>query len=67
LHPALVGLLAAAGLEAAPVYQYPRVVVIATGDEVVAPGTSPRRGQLYGSNMVTICACLSQLALPYTT
>jgi molybdopterin molybdotransferase len=67
LHPAQFGLLAAAGLEAAPVYQYPRVAVIATGDGVVAPGTSLRRGQLYASNMVTICAWLSQLALPYIT
>jgi molybdopterin molybdotransferase len=67
LHPALVGLLAAAGLDAAPVHQYPRVAVIATGDEVVAPGTALRRGELYASNMVTICAWLSQLGLPYKT
>jgi molybdopterin molybdotransferase len=67
LHPAMVGLLAAAGLDAAAVYRYPRVAVIATGDEVVAPGTALRRGQLYASNMVTICAWLSQLGLPYKT
>jgi len=67
LNPALVGLLAAAGLDAAAVYRCPRVAVIATGDEVVAPGTSLRRGQLYASNMVTLCAWLSQLGLPYTT
>ena len=66
LHPALVGLLAAAGLNAALVYQCPRVAVIATGDEVIAPGTPLRRGQLYASNLVTICAWLSKLGLPYT-
>jgi molybdopterin molybdotransferase len=67
LNPAMVGLLAAAGLDAAAVYRCPRVAVIATGDEVVAPGTFLRRGQLYASNMVTLCAWLSQLGLPYTT
>jgi molybdopterin molybdotransferase len=65
LHPALVGLLAAAGFDAAAVYRCPRVAVIATGDEVVAPGTPLRRGQLYASNMVTLCAWLSQLGLPH--
>jgi molybdopterin molybdotransferase len=65
LHPALVGLLAAAGFDAAPVYRCPRVAVIATGDEVIAPGTPLRRGQLYASNMVTLCAWLSRLGLPY--
>lgn len=65
LHPALIGLLAAAGLAAAPVYRPPRVAVIATGDEVVAPGGRLQKGQLYASNMVEICAWLSQFGLPY--
>jgi molybdopterin molybdotransferase len=65
LHPALVGLLAAAGFHAAAVYRYPRVAIIATGDEVIAPGTPLRRGQLYASNMVTLCAWLSRLGMSY--
>ena len=65
LHPALIGLLAAAGLDAAAVYRPPRVTVIATGDEVVTPGSPLQRGQLYASNMVEICAWLSQFGLPY--
>lgn len=65
LHPALIGLLAASGLDAAAVYRAPHVAVIATGDEVVAPGTLLRRGQLYASNMVEIGAWLSQFGLPY--
>ncbi len=67
LDPALVGLLAAAGLDSAKVHKYPRVAVIATGDEVVEPGRALRKGQLYASNMVEICAWLSQLGLPYLT
>ena len=65
LHPALIGLLAAAGLDAAAVFQSPRVAVIATGDEVVSPGKPLLGGQLYASNMVEICAWLSQFGLPY--
>jgi len=65
LHPALIGLLAAAGLDAASVYRSPRVAVIATGDEVVPPGKPLQRGQLYASNMVAIGAWLTRFGLPY--
>jgi molybdopterin molybdotransferase len=65
LHPALIGLLAAAGLDAAIVFQSPQVAVIATGDEVVIPGNPLIGGQLYASNMIQICAWLSQIGLPY--
>ena len=67
LSPALVGLLVAGGLAAAEVHTYPKVAVIATGDEVVAPGHKLGKGQLYASNMAEICAWLTQLGLPYVT
>jgi molybdopterin molybdotransferase len=67
LNPALIGLLAAAGLSAAEVHKYPKVAVIATGDEVVIPGNKLRKGQLYASNMIELCAWLTQLDLPYVT
>jgi len=65
LTPALVGLLAAAGLAAAEVHKYPKVAVIATGDEVVIPGNELRKGQLYASNMTALSAWLTQLGLLY--
>ncbi|MBT8366953.1 MAG: molybdopterin molybdotransferase MoeA, partial [Deltaproteobacteria bacterium] len=67
LNPAQIGLLAAAGLDAVRVIKYPAVGIIATGDEVLAPGRKLRRGQLYASNMVEISAWLSQLDIPYLT
>jgi len=67
LTPALIGLLAAAGHESAKVYSLPRVAVIATGDEVVAPGKPLPEGKLYASNMVEICSWLSLLGLDYKT
>jgi molybdopterin molybdotransferase len=54
LTPALIGLLAAAGLGSAAVYRYPKVAVIATGDEVVLPGKPLPRGKLYASNLIEI-------------
>jgi molybdopterin molybdotransferase len=66
LTPALIGLLAAAGLDEALVYKSPKVAVIATGDEVVLPGEPLRKGQLYASNMVALCAWLSLMGLEYT-
>ena len=67
LAPALIGLLAAAGRDSAKVYSLPRVAVIATGDEVVAPGKPLPAGKLYASNMVQICSWLSLLGLDYKT
>ncbi|MBW1710866.1 MAG: molybdopterin molybdotransferase MoeA [Deltaproteobacteria bacterium] len=51
LSPAFIGLMACAGLDRVHVYGLPRVAVIATGDEVVAPGGALSPGQLYASNM----------------
>ncbi|MDX2501878.1 MAG: molybdopterin molybdotransferase MoeA [Deltaproteobacteria bacterium] len=67
LTPALIGLLAAAGHESARVYSLPKVGVIATGDEVVAPGKPLPEGKLYASNMVELGSWLSWLGLEYRT
>ncbi len=67
LTPAIIGLLAAAGHAHVKVYSLPRVAVIATGDEVVAPGEPLSRGKLYASNMVAICSWLALLGLEYKT
>jgi molybdopterin molybdotransferase len=67
LSPALIGLLASAGLEKIRVYKSPRVAVIATGDEVVAPGAPLAEGKLYASNMVEICSWLSLFGLSFRT
>ena len=54
LRPTVVGYLASAGYSQIPVVKTPRVGVIATGDEVVAPGRHLRQGQLYASNLVIL-------------
>ena len=66
LSPAMIGLLASAGHAMASVYHSPRVAVIATGDEVIAPGKPLPEGKLYASNMVELCAWLTDYRFSYT-
>jgi molybdopterin molybdotransferase len=67
LSPPLIGLLAAAGIDKAAVYREPHVAVIASGDEIIAPGKPLREGKLYASNMAELCAWLSMHHLSYST
>lgn len=66
LTPALIGLLAAAGVDRAPVHKAPKIAVIASGDEVVAPGKPLPDGKLYASNLVEICSWLTFYGLAST-
>ncbi len=54
LTPGKAGLLAAAGHHDVSVVRNPSVAIIATGDEVVAPGRPLSEGQLYASNITTL-------------
>jgi molybdopterin molybdotransferase len=56
LTPGLVGLLAGAGHSEVPVVRHPRVALVATGDEVIAPGQPLPDGKLYASNMTALGA-----------
>jgi molybdopterin molybdotransferase len=67
LTPPLLGLIAAAGHGTVRVHRVPRAVVIATGDEVVAPGDPLPEGKLYASNMVEICCWLGVHGIPFET
>lgn len=58
LTPGLAGLLAAGGVHRVPVIPMPRVGVVAIGDEVVPPGMPLQPGQVYASNLVTLCSWL---------
>jgi len=44
------GVLAAIGRDRVPVVQRPRVAILSTGDEIVAPGAPMRPGLVYDSN-----------------
>lgn len=52
--PGLAGIMAAAGHKHVSVVRSPLVAIIATGNEVVAPGRPLPEGKLYASNMTTL-------------
>ncbi|MFZ4689466.1 MAG: gephyrin-like molybdotransferase Glp [Polymorphobacter sp.] len=56
LNPARIGLIAAAGHGSVAVVRRPRVTLIATGDELVSPGTKPGPDQIISSNGVMLRA-----------
>ena len=66
LSPPLIGLLASAGSDRAAVYRLPKVAVIASGNEVVAPGAPLSGGKLYASNMVEIGSWLAYYGLSHS-
>ncbi|RJQ86469.1 MAG: molybdopterin molybdenumtransferase MoeA [Desulfobacteraceae bacterium] len=56
LRPGRLGLLAAAGHSRISVVRRPTVAILATGDEVVAPGVPLPAGKLYASNLLALTA-----------
>jgi len=55
-----IAMLAAVGLDRAAVWRRPRVAVLSTGDELIAPGQPLRPGGIYDSNGPVIAAALRE-------
>ncbi len=58
ITPAALGLLAALGVARVTVVPRPRVLVVSTGSELVAPGVPLQPGQIYESNAVMLAAAV---------
>ena len=55
-----IGMLAACGLDSIDVVRRPRVVVLSTGDELVAAGAALRPGAIYDSNGPILSAAIRE-------
>lgn len=63
LGPAQLGLLAALGLPEVAVYRAVTVLLVTTGDEVVAPGQELPEGKIYDANGTLLEAAMIQAGL----
>src|SRR6516225_10033857 len=55
-----IGMFAAVGRDAVDVCRKPRVAIISTGDEIVAPGEAIRPGAIYDSNAAILAAAVEE-------
>src|SRR3954469_19826524 len=70
LTPAKIGVLAALGHTGVEVLVRPRVAILSTGNEIVAPGRPLAAAQIYDVNRFTIAALVQRhggIAVPYRT
>jgi molybdopterin molybdotransferase len=58
LSPARLGVAAALGLTEVEVYERPRVAILSTGDEIVAPGGTLGPAQIFDSNTTALAAAV---------
>jgi molybdopterin molybdotransferase len=65
LTPGALGFLAGVGMDRVRAIAPPRVAVLVTGDELAAPGTELRYGQVYESNSVTLRAALNEAGVKH--
>jgi molybdopterin molybdotransferase len=63
LGPLDIGFLASVGVAGVDVFRRPRVAVLSTGDELIAPGNTLPVGKIYDSNRYAIIALLHRLAV----
>jgi len=61
LTPARVGMLAGAGIHSVGVYECPRVGLLLTGDELVAPGDPIHPGEIRDINRFSLAGALSAM------
>lgn len=64
--PQDIGVIASAGIASVLVYRPLRLGLISTGDELVAPGTLLKAGQIYNSNQYALVALFTQMGFEVT-
>lgn len=60
LRPQDLGMLAAVGLAEVPVYRQPRVGLLSSGDELLAPGEALQPGKIRDTNTITLASLIKE-------
>jgi molybdopterin molybdotransferase len=60
IRPAEIGIIASMGLSRLAVYKKPKVGIMTTGSELVKPGHTIQKGQIYDSNSYSLAAQVTQ-------
>jgi molybdopterin molybdotransferase len=61
LRPHHLGLIAALGRDNVPVFEKPKVAILATGNELVEPGQELKKGQIFEVNRLIISSLCKEL------
>ena len=67
IRPPEVGIIASLGLARLSVYKRPKVGIMTTGSELVRPGHSIQKGQIYDSNSYSLAAQVTQTGASLST
>ena len=60
LRPQDLGILAGLGITSVPVYRQPKVAILSTGDELIAPGSDVPPGKIRDINSTTLAALIKE-------
>ena len=60
LNPAAIGFLATLGITEVTVYPKPKISIVVTGNELIAPGAPLEHGQIYESNAIMLETALAK-------
>lgn len=64
ITPPVIGLLASLGYAQVMVHRQPRVALVVTGSELLAPGEPLRAGKIRDANSYALAAALEELGIP---
>lgn len=63
ITPAAIGFLASLGITEIEVYKKPKVAILVTGNELIAPGKKLKKGKIFESNSIMLQAALQTIGI----
>lgn len=63
ITPAAIGFLACLGITEVEVYKKPKVAILVTGNELLAPGKKLKKGKIFESNSIMLEAALQSIGI----